>query len=403
MELLPHQVKASKKIQKKLKKHGVCLLAGQPRSGKTLSFIDAAHKLYNCILIITTKKAMTDIAAAAISYGSDKFTVINYHSCQKLHLEQYDCIILDECHNYITSYPKRSAIWKNIFEFTKKRLPIIYSSGTPTPEGYAGLFNMFALSYYSPWVRYRSFAVWHKDYGIAYKKIIGYDADTEKHRYTQAYDRVKNKKVKKCMKPLTVKITRKEAGHKFEAEDKLHHIPLSKEQSEIIEILDRDRVYIKKKSKGVKRRVILADLAASLPSKKRQVAGGVIKCEKERLLYIKDNPKITYVKENFNPDECIILAFFEAEQNMLSEIFPNVGSITSNAEGVDYSHYKYMIIYSLGHAYKTYDQVRARQLNMIKRKTEVIIHFLLCGVDQDVYQAVSNKQNFTNSWYRKNK
>jgi len=40
---------------------------------------------------------------------------------------------------------------------------------------------------------------------------------------------------------------------------------------------------------------------------------------------------------------------------------------------------------------------------MIKRKTEVIIHFLLCGVDQDVYRAVSNKQNFTNSWYRKNK
>ena len=33
-------------------------------------------------------------------------------------------------------------------------------------------------------------------------------------------------------------------------------------------------------------------------------------------LYINDNPKIDYIKENFNPDECIILAFFEAEQNI---------------------------------------------------------------------------------------
>jgi len=401
MELLPHQVKASKKIQKKLKKNGVCLLAGQPRSGKTLSFVDAASKLFKKTLIITTKKAMPDIIAAIKAYGvSDQFDVINYHSCQKLHMNKYDCIILDECHNYITSYPKRSAIWRNIFEFTKKRLPIIYSSGTPTPEGYAGLYNMFALSFYSPWVKYRSFNIWHKDYGIAYKKIIGYDPDTEKHKYTPGYDRVKNKKVKKCIKPLTVKITRKEAGHKYEAEDKLHNIPLSKEQLDIVKILDRDRVYIKKKPG---KRVILADLAASLPSKKRQVSGGVIKCEKEKLLYIKNNPKIDFIKENFNPDECIILAFFEAEQNMLSEIFPNVGSITSNAEGVDYSHFKSMIIYSMGHAYKTYDQVRSRQLNMIKRKSEVIIHFLICGIDQDVYNAVSNKQNFTNSWYRKNK
>ncbi len=50
------KIKTSKKIRKKLIKKGVCLLAGEPRSGKTLSFIDAAHKMYNRILIITQKK-----------------------------------------------------------------------------------------------------------------------------------------------------------------------------------------------------------------------------------------------------------------------------------------------------------------------------------------------------------
>lgn len=391
MKLLPHQVKASKKIQKKLKKHGVCLLAGQPRSGKTLSFIDAADNLYDRILIITTKKAMPDIKSALEAYGvADKFDVINYHSCQKFHENKYDCIILDECHNYITGYPKRSSIWQNVFEFTRKCLPIIYSSGTPSPEGYAGLFNMFALSYKSPWLKYKRFTLWHEDYGKPYSiRINGINI--------ARYDRTYEKKVKKCIDPLTVKITRKKAGHKFDASDKLHYIKFSKKQQKITNIIDKDLFYENKEY------LIMGDTPAALLTKKRQIVGAVVKCEDDKLMYFKDNPKVNYIKENFNPDECIILAFFEAEQKMLSEIFPNVGSITSNAEGVDYSHFKNMIIYSMGHAAKTYEQVRARQLNMIKRKTEVIIHFLIMGIDQDVYNAVSNKQNFTNSWYRNNK
>ena len=31
---------------------------------------------------------------------------------------------------------------------------------------------------------------------------------------------------------------------------------------------------------------------------------------------------------------------------------------------------------------------------------EVIIHFLISGLDQYVYDAVSSKQNFTTKWYK---
>ena len=390
MELLPHQDKASKKIRKKLIKKGVCLLAGEPRSGKTLSFIDAAHKMYNRILIITTKKAMPDIIDAVKGYGSDKFDVINYHSCQKMHENEYNCIILDECHNYITGYPKRSAIWQNVFYFTKKRLPIIYSSGTPTPEGYAGLFNMFALSHKSPWSNYKRFTLWHLDYGIPYSIRINM-IDIKQ------YDRTHQQKVKKCIDPFTVKITRKEAGHVYEAKDKLHYIDISKKQSKVTKILNDNLVY---ESKNY---TIMGDTPSALLTKKRQIVGGVVKCDDEKLMVFKNNPKIDYIKKNFDPSNCIILAFFKAEQEMLAEIFPNVGSVTSNAEGVDYSHFENMIIYSMGHAAKTYEQVRVRQLNMFKRKSEVIINFLIIGIDLDVYNAVSKKKNFTSSWYRSNK
>ena len=309
MKLLPHQVKASKKIQKKLKKYDVCLLAGEPRSGKTLSFIDAADNLFKRTLIITTKKAMDDIIGAVKSYNpKNHFDVINYHSCQKLHIEDYDCVILDESHNYIPGYPKRSSIWQNVFHFTKKCIPIIYSSGTPTPEGYAGLFNMFALSHKSPWKKYKRFTLWHEDYGKPYNIRIN-SINIVK------YDRTKINKVKKCIDPLTVTITREEAGHKFEAHDKLHQIKLSKKQTKIVGLLDKNLFYEKKKY------LIMGDTPAKLIQKKHQINGGTVKCEDERLMIFKKNPKVDYIKNNFNTDTCIILAFFKAEQEILSILF----------------------------------------------------------------------------------
>ena len=126
----------------------------------------------------------------------------------------------------------------------------------------------------------------------------------------------------------------------------------------------------------------------------------MVKCEKDRLLTFKENPKIEYIKKNFDPEKCIILAFFTAEQKLLSEIFPHVGSVTKDAEGVDFSHFETMIIYSMSYAAKSYEQVRVRQCNITKRKSEIVVHFLLCGIDKKIYDAVSKKKNFTASWYR---
>ena len=391
MKLLEHQTISSKKIQKKLKKYNVCLLAGEPRSGKTLSFIDAASKLYKRVLIITTKTAMDDIQDAIDSYDHGiHFDLINYHSCHKFHAEDYDCIVLDEAHTNITGYPKTSTIWKMVFEFTKKCLPIIYSSGTPTPEGYAGLFHMFKLSYVSPWRHYKRFTLWYQDYGKLYQIRINNISINQ-------YDRTIEHKVKKDVKKYIVTITRKEAGHKYEPTDELHDVPLSKKQKKIIEILDRDKVY------DTKKYTILGDTPSKLNTKKRQICGGAVKCEDDKLMTFKKLPKVEYIKRHFDPNNTIILAFYIQEQKLLSEIFPNVGSITTNSKGKDYSHFEHMVIYSMGHAAETYEQVRVRQANMKKRKSDIVVHFLLSDIDHKVYEAVSNKENFTSSWYRANK
>lgn len=198
-------------------------------------------------------------------------------------------------------------------------------------------------------------------------------------------------------------MTRAEAGHKFDAVDKLHHIPLNKLQQDIYDALDLDGMY-----EVTNDHTILADTAGKLLQKQHQIAGGFVNAvndlnESETKVFEVDSDKILYILKHFNPDETIILAFYIPEQEYLASIFPHVGSITKNSDGVDYSHFKNMVIYSMGFPASTYEQVRGRQLNFIKRKEEVIIHFLISGVDEYVYKAVSNKQSFTAEWYKRNK
>ena len=61
-----------------------------------------------------------------------------------------------------------------------------------------------------------------------------------------------------------------------------------------------------------------------------------------------------------------------------------------------------MVLYSWSFSAATYEQVRVRQAN-INRSEPIEIIYLTSGLDAYVYKAVKNKQNFTSSWYKKNK
>ena len=98
-----------------------------------------------------------------------------------------------------------------------------------------------------------------------------------------------------------------------------------------------------------------------------------------------------------------MLAYHIAEQKALAEIFPNTGSITKKAEGTDYSHIKFMIIYSMSFSAATFEQVRHRQMNIENRTEPIGVIYLLAGIDTYVYKAVQGKKNFTAAWYRRNK
>jgi len=204
---------------------------------------------------------------------------------------------------------------------------------------------------------------------------------------------MKDKKIFKEVNKYVVSITRAEGGHVHEAVDKLHRVTLPKQQTEFIKKLKK-KLYVEKGS-----RLFLGDTPAKMSQKLRQVSGGFIKDEEEKVYSFKENPKVEYIKRNFNPKTTIILAYFKAEQEYIKSIFPHTGSTTRNSEGVDYSHFKDMVIYSHPFASSTYIQVRARQMN-INRKDPITVHFLIAGdIDQHVYDVATGKEKFTRRWY----
>jgi len=422
MKILPIQVKTAKKLSKKLKKYHLAILSGEARAGKSMSFLAAALP-YKKILVVTQKNAIKDIVSQAAVVGIEKVTVVNYHQVKNLiNIDQFDIIVLDEAHRWICGIPNFSTIWKDVKTVCKGK-DVIFSSATLTPETYATIYPMLALSDFTPWSNYKKFNHWFEGfsiwrsgtqlraYGVNYKPT---GSNIGKLKYVRSihgygkpynikvngndvprYDKTHEDEIWEDIGKFVVSMTRKKSGHVHEAVDKLVHIELSKKQQKMVNTLSKDKIYSKK------RNVILADTPSKMMQKLHQVGGGFIKGEDKYLHSFKKIPKVKWLLQNIDPKNTIILAHYVEEQKMLAKLFPHTGSITKNAEGVDFSGFDVMVIYSMAFSYATYEQVRARQMN-ISRDKPIVILYLISGIDKYVYEAVQSKKSFTANWYRRN-
>ena len=140
-KLKKHQIKFSKKILEVLNTYKIAYLAGEVRSGKTLTALEAA-RLYGAskVIVITKKKAIPSILS---DYENFKFpyqiVVINYESLHKL--DNYDCdlVIYDESHS-LSGFPKpsvRTKLCKKLFFNT----PCILMTGTSAVESYSQYYH----------------------------------------------------------------------------------------------------------------------------------------------------------------------------------------------------------------------------------------------------------------------
>jgi len=131
------------------------------RTGKTFTALMTAEK-YKAknVLFLTKKKAIQSIQDDYnIMNPSFDITIINDESMHKLG-GNYDLIIHDEHHRF-GAFPKAGKATK-LYKELYSDLPMIFLSGTPTPESFSQIYHQFWVSKYSPFAE-PSFYKWAKN------------------------------------------------------------------------------------------------------------------------------------------------------------------------------------------------------------------------------------------------
>ncbi|MGL5565977.1 MAG: hypothetical protein ACRDC4_09645 [Plesiomonas sp.] len=384
-----HQEELSDQALAILREHGLVYLANEERTGKTLTAILTVEKSAALkALVITKKKALKGWEETLAAFKHSKsYTVVNYHQAWKYEYNNYDVIILDEAHNYISSFPKPGLIHKQLKPICKDK-PIIYISATPYAQGPQLLFHQFKLSSYSPWYKHTNFYEWFRVYGKPYTKEIA-------GMKVPQYDRCHVDMILDCVKHLFITKTRQELGFEHEPEDMLHYIELEPNTKTVYNTILNDRVV------QLKAGELVCDSTSKLRTSLHQIEGGTIKLDDVPHV-LANNEKIDYIKERFGDAESLVIMYnFIAEGIKLRQHFKNacILQATSYAEGVDLHKYKDLVIYSQDYSTARHTQRRARQCNQ-KRDKPITVHFLLVkkAISEQVYKTVSvNKSNYVDS------
>jgi len=395
-----YQIEEAKKGLKILKLNMIVYLAWEERTGKSLTAILICEKLnITRILIVTKKKAIEGWLETLKQYDHNKiYTVINYHSLNKLKGMFYDLVILDEAHNYISGFPEQSKLWHIVASFTKRK-PLIYLSATPFAQGYQLLYHQFKLSNWSPWSNWKTSKHWFNEFGIPKNIFI-------KQRAIPVYTDVKNE----CfdyVKHLFMTKTRKELNFKQEPKDKLHWLELNQNTKDVYNTL------VITKAINLNGWDLICDSVGKLRTSLHMLEGGVAlvltpvrgrKAPKRNHIMLGNTEKIDWIKKHFgDTKDTVIMYNYVAERLKLMQHFKNaiILQATSFAEGTDLSPYDHLIIYSQDFSTAKHVQRRARQANKLREKA-IIVHFLLIkkAISNEVYKAVSiNKQNYVDSLY----
>lgn len=390
-----YQIDLASQVVRLLREYAIAYLACEERTGKTLAAILAAEQLnIETVLVITKKKALVGWNETLAAYPHNKvYIVTNYHQAIKL-TKGADLIILDESHNYLSSYPKPSAMWKSIKTLCANT-PIIFSSATPHAQGFQQLFHQLQLSSWSPWRQYRNFYAWFKDYGVKYEIEISGIPITQ-------YDKCLPK-AKEEVEHLFITKTREELGFEHEPEDQVHYVELGEYAKAAYNTLIKDNIIYCDFSEEP----LVCDTTAKLRVSLHMLEGGVAKIGKNYHI-LRNSEKIQYIINNWGDTEDLVIMYnYIAEQEKLQQHFKKalILQATSYAEGVDLHKYTHLVIYSQDFSTARHTQRRARQANK-QREEPITVHFLLVkkAISEQVYKTVSvNKKNFVDSVFKRNK
>ncbi len=411
---LPHQELESKKIAADLMIDKWHYMVWEERTGKSGAALKACMRAgFKNVMVITKKNAIDGWLehTANLDLEGMNVTVTNYHQIGslkevkrkrritlKVDRDDYDAVIIDESHSYISSGPKPSNMFYVIRTFVADK-PTLYLSATPHAQGYQLLYHQFRVSRYTPWQDYESFYKWWNEYGIENKQFIGPGQERE------TYTVIKEDMVLNAIEGHFSYKTRADVGIAHEPDDVIHYVELDPYTKAVYNQLQKDKVVT------INDVEIVADSVMKERTTLHMLEGGcfietiIVNEKPKRIYHITDNTeKIAYIKKVWGDTSKVVIMYnYKAEKLKLEQHFAHAELLqaTSNAEGVDLSMYDHLIIYSQDFSTSRHSQRRARQAN-INREDEIKVHFLLVqdGISDQVYKTVSiNKENFVDKNY----
>jgi len=404
IKLRDYQQDIIEKALRILKKKGLVYLAMQTRTGKTLTALSIYDKkqVKKGLLFVTKKKAIKSIEKDYDIFGfTYPICVINYESIHKIDFD-YDFVILDESH-CLGAFPKPSKRTKEVKQIIGDRM-VMYLSATPTPESYSQLYHQLWVCNYSPFKNHAKFYTWAKEYVNIKKKYV---FNREVNDYSDA-----NKSMidAKC-KDIFITLTQSEAGINQQIEEKILTCNIRNETLDLIDNLKNDRVLY------IDNQVVLADTEVKLMSKIHQLSSGTVKTEEGNSLIV-DHSKAQYLREYFEDKRIVIFYKFKGELDILKlhfhaeycttpEDFQNgdsrvfLAQFISGREGIRLDTADAIVFYNIDFSFLSYEQAKNRIVSF-ERKESAILYWLFSnkGIESQIYKAVSNKKDYTISYFR---
>ena len=408
IELRDYQQKIVNDGYSKLLQLNMVYLSMEVRTGKTLTALSLADKFSNKkgVLFVTKKKAIKSIENDYELLNPDfNIKVINYESLHKVE-QDFDIVIIDEAHS-VGTYPKPSKRYKDLKTILDKNAytKVIFLSGTPSPESYSQLFHQFRLlNRFSPFKQYANFYKWSKVYVDVEIRNLGYAKVND-------YSGAKKDKIMDVLKDYFISYTQKDAGFNQTVNEHILEVEMNPKVYELVKRLKRDLIVEGKEE------VILADTSVKLQNKIHQLCSGTVKFESENSMII-DDSKASFIKDKFKGKKIAIFYIFKEEFNLLKGVFTNftespeefnqsddkvfLGQIRSSREGVNLSSADSLIYYNIEFSALSYIQGKDRMTSKERTKdNDVYFIFAKGGIEKHIYKRVSNKLDFTNSYFKK--
>jgi len=398
-----YQERIAKEALVILREKGFVYLSMQVRCGKTITALETAYN-YGAknVLFITKIKAFTSIKSDYdnVGYLYD-ITIINKESLHTIEENDFDIIILDEAHG-LSAFPKSSKYQKDIRKRFCK-VPMIFLSGTPTPESFSQWYHQLQVSNSTPFKEYATFYRWANDYVNVTEQNLGYA------RVKVYKDGIESKIMEK-VKPYILTFTQAEAGFTSTVNEHILYCDMQSITYEIIKRLKRDKVV---DGKGG---LILGDTGVKLMQKVHQLSSGTCKFEDGTSKVI-DYSKAEFIKEKFNSDKIAIFYKFKEELNALKSVYGDILTedldefnstykcialqIVSGREGISLKKAKYLVYYNIDFSATSYWQSRDRLTTMERQTNDIYWIFAKGGIEDNIYKSVMDKKNYTLSNFRR--